>query len=276
MQPRAAPNMSRAKRLTSLGTAVEGGRQPPGNHNMQVLRKENEGKGRGQPEISPSNIQATEGRGNAMATSDMGRAKRLIALGTTVEGGRQPSGKHEMQALQKGNEEKGRGQPEIPLSYIRVTVGRDSAAMQGHSQSSTEMASLTTLGSLSNDEENRLQLVNASEVHATGLSATPVIHQTPIKGSAGHETSVSTTPTSFPPQNADFEPIAMELEDTSVSMSDDQAQVLEGAIEIYKAKVKRIRGANFAKELKKRVENETVWEKAKAVPRKKTCGKAMV
>ena len=42
--------------------------------------------------------------------------------------------------------------------------------MQGHSQSSTEMVSLTTLGSLSNDEENRLQLVNASEVHATGLS----------------------------------------------------------------------------------------------------------
>ena len=28
----------------------------------------------------------------------------------------------------------------------------------------------------------------------------------------------------------------MELEDTSVSMTDDQAQVLEGAIEIYKAK----------------------------------------
>ena len=102
------------------------------------------------------------------------------------------------------------------------------------------MASLTALGSLSNDEENRLQLVNASEVHATGLSAIPVIHQTPIKGSAGHETSVPTTPTSFPPQNADFEPIAMELEDTSVSMT-----VLEGVIEIYKAKVKRIRGANL-------------------------------
>ena len=62
----------------------------------------------------------------------------------------------------------------------------------------------------------------------------------------------------------------MELEDTSVSMTDDQAQVLEGAIEIYKAKVKRIRGANFAKELKKRVENETVWEKAKAW--KEACG----
>ena len=41
---RAAPDMGRAKRLTSLGTAVEGGRQPPGKHNMQVLRKENEGK----------------------------------------------------------------------------------------------------------------------------------------------------------------------------------------------------------------------------------------
>ena len=54
-------------------------------------------------------------------------------------------------------------------------------------------------------------LVNASEVHAAGLSATPVIHQTPMKGSAGHETSVPTTPTSFSPQNADFEPIAMEL-----------------------------------------------------------------
>ena len=170
---RAAPNMGRAKRLTALGTAVEGGRQPPGKHDMQVLQKGNEGKGRGQPEIPPSNIQVTEGRGNAMATSDMGRAKRLTALGTTVEGGRQPSGKHDMQVLQKGNEEKGRGQPEIPLSNIRVTVGRGSAAMQGHSQSSTEMASLTTLGSLSNDEENRLQLVNASEVHATGLSATP-------------------------------------------------------------------------------------------------------
>ena len=136
--------------------------------------------------------------------------------------------------------------------------------MQGHSQSSTEMASLTALGSLSNDEENRLQLMNASDIHATGSRATPVIHQTPIKGSAGHETSVPMTPTSFPPQNADFEPIAMELEDTSVSMSDDQAQVLEGVIEMYKAKVKRIRGANFAKELKKRVENESVWEKAKA------------
>ena len=86
---RAAPNMSRAKRLTSLGTAVEGGRQPPGRHNMQVLRKENEGKGRGQPEIPPSNIQVTEGRGNAMATSDMGRAKRLTALGTTAAALRQ-------------------------------------------------------------------------------------------------------------------------------------------------------------------------------------------
>ena len=32
---------------------------------------------------------------------------------------------------------------------------------------------------------------------------------------------------------------------------------------MYKAKVKRIRGANFAKELKKRVENKTVWEKAR-------------
>ena len=79
------------------------------------------------------------------------------------------------------------------------------------------MLSLTTLGSLRNDEVNRLQHVDASEVHAAGLSATPVIHQTPIKGSAEHETSVPTTPTSFPPQNADFEPIAMELEDTSVS-----------------------------------------------------------
>ena len=65
--------------------------------------------------------------------------------------------------------------------------------MQGQSQSSTEMVSLTTLGSLSNDEANRLQLVNASEVHATGLSATPVIHQTPIKGSAGHKTSAHNT-----------------------------------------------------------------------------------
>ena len=71
---RTAPNMSRAKRLTALGTAVEGGRRPPGKHNMQVLQKENEGKGRGQPEIPPSNIQVTEGRGNAMATSNMGRA----------------------------------------------------------------------------------------------------------------------------------------------------------------------------------------------------------
>ena len=41
---RAAPNMGRAKRLTGLGTAVEGGRQPPGKHDMQVLQKENEGK----------------------------------------------------------------------------------------------------------------------------------------------------------------------------------------------------------------------------------------
>ena len=145
---RAAPNMSRAKRLTSLGTAVEGGRQPPGNHNMQVLRKENEGKGRGQPEIPSSNIQVTEGRGNAMATSDMGRAKRLIALSTTVEGGRQPSGKHDMQVLQKENEGNGRGQPEIPPNNIHVTVGRGSVAMQGHSQSSTEMVSPTTLGGL--------------------------------------------------------------------------------------------------------------------------------
>ena len=87
---RTAPNMGRAKRLTALGTAVEGGRQPPGKHNMQVLQKENEGKGRGQPEIPPSNIQVTVGRGNAMAASNMGRAKRLTALGTTVEGGRHP------------------------------------------------------------------------------------------------------------------------------------------------------------------------------------------
>ena len=177
----------------------------------------------------------------------MGRAKRLTALGTAVEGGWQPPGKHDMQVLQKENEGKGQGQPEIPPSNIQVTVGRGSVAMQGHSQSSTEMASLTTLGSLRDDEENRLQLVHASEVHATGLSATPVMHQTSIKGSARHETSVPTTPTSFPPQNADFEPIAMKLEDTSVSMTDDQAQVLEGVIEIYKAKVKRIRGANFGR-----------------------------
>ena len=94
-----------------------------------------------------------------MAASNMGRAKRLTALGTAVEGGRQPPGKHDMQALQKGNEEKGRGQPEIPLSNIRVTVGRGSAAMQGQSQSSTEMVSLTTLGSLRNDEANRVQLM---------------------------------------------------------------------------------------------------------------------
>ena len=44
---RAAPNMGRAKRLTALGTAVEGGRQPPGKHDMQALQKGNEGKGRG-------------------------------------------------------------------------------------------------------------------------------------------------------------------------------------------------------------------------------------
>ena len=149
-----------------------------------------------------------EQQGNAIPTraaTNMGRAKRLTALGTAVEGGRQPPGKHGVQVLQKGNE------------------GRGSAAMQGHSQSSTEMVSLTTLGSLRDDEVNRQQHVDASEVHAAGLSATPVIHQTPIKGSAGHKTSVPTTPTSFPPQNADF-PIAMELEDTSVSMTDDQAQ----------------------------------------------------
>ena len=84
--------MGHAKRLTALGTAVEGGRQPPGKHHMQVLRKENEGKGRGQPEIPPSNIQVTVGRGNAiptLAAPNMGRAKRLTALGTVVEGARQ-------------------------------------------------------------------------------------------------------------------------------------------------------------------------------------------
>ena len=53
---------------------------------MQVLQKGDEGKGRGQPEIPPSNIQVTVGRGNAMAASNMGRAKRLTALGTAVEG----------------------------------------------------------------------------------------------------------------------------------------------------------------------------------------------
>ena len=128
-----------------------------------------------------------------MATSGMGRAKRLTSLGTDVEGGRQPSDKHDMQALQKGNEEKGREQPGTPFSNIRMTVGRDSTAIQGHSQSSTELASLTTLGSLSNDEGNSLQLMNAGEIHATGSSATPVIHQTPIKGSAGHKTSAHNT-----------------------------------------------------------------------------------
>ena len=99
---RTAPNMSRAKRLTSLGTAVEGGHQPPSKHDMQVLPKENDGRGQGQSQIPPSNIQVTVGRGNAMATSDMGRAKRLTALGTAVEGGRQPPGKHDMQVLQEG------------------------------------------------------------------------------------------------------------------------------------------------------------------------------
>ena len=74
----------------SLGTAVEGGWQPPGKHDMQVLQKENEGKGQGQPEIPPSNIQVTVGRGNAMAASNMGHAKRLTALGTAVEGGGNP------------------------------------------------------------------------------------------------------------------------------------------------------------------------------------------
>ena len=87
---RTAPNMSRAKRLTSLGTAIEGGHQPPSKHDMQVLPKENDGKGQGQSQIPPSNIQVTMGRGNAMAAANMGHAKRLTSLGTAVEGGRQP------------------------------------------------------------------------------------------------------------------------------------------------------------------------------------------
>ena len=41
---RAAPNMGRAKRLTSLGTAVEGGRQPPGRHTKRYYGRKTKGK----------------------------------------------------------------------------------------------------------------------------------------------------------------------------------------------------------------------------------------